>query len=144
MKRSLGFLVLCLIAAAALGGQEAPGQAPQHFYNVDKEVRLEGTVREIRFEPRYKDRATFLIVVLQSAKSGETFSVEVSPSSFFRQDLHHGERLTIVGSLAGEGAVIARQMRFRGETVILRDKKGFPSWIRGAVSPKAKRGIGGF
>lgn len=143
MRSPLCFLLVVLIAPAALGGQETPGQAPQHFYNVDKEVRIEGTVREIRFEPRYKDRSTFLIVVLQAARSGETFNVEVSPSSFFSQDLHQGERLTIVGSLAGEGAVIARQMRFRGETVILRDKKGFPSWIRRPVSPKAKRGIGG-
>lgn len=144
MKRSLGLLLCGLVAAAALVGQEGPGQAAGYFYNVDKEVRIEGTVREIRFEPRYKDRAPFLILVLQGAKSGETFTVEVSPSWFFGQDLHQGERMTVVGSLAGEGIVIARQLRFRGENVIVRDKKGFPSWGRGAASPRGKRRIEGF
>lgn len=143
MKRPFVFLLCLSISTAILSGQEAPAQAVGPFYNVDTEVRIEGAVREIRFEPRYKDRAPFLILVLQDPKSGETFSVEVSPSWFFRQDLHQGERMTVVGSLAGEGAVIARQLRLRGETVNVRDKKGFPSWSRGAAKAKGKRGGGG-
>jgi hypothetical protein len=143
MKRILALVLCGLTAAAAMAGQEAPAQAVGTFYNVDKEVRIEGAVREIRFEPRYKDRTPFLILVLQDPKSGQTFNVEVSPSWFFRQDLHQGERLTVVGSLAGEGAVIARQLRLRGETLIVRDKKGFPSWSRGAAKAKGKRGVGG-
>lgn len=144
MKRPLAFLLGGLLAAAVLGGQKTPGQAPDHFYNVDTEVRLEGTVREIRFEPRYKDGSPFLILVFQRARSEGTLSVEVSPSWFFRQDIHQGERMTIVGSLAGEGLVIARQLRFRGETINVRDRKGFPSWGRAAAIPKGKRRIGDF
>jgi len=143
VKRPFVFLLCLSISAAILSGQEAPAQAVGPFYNVDKEVRIEGAVREIRFEPRYKDRTPFLILVLRDPKSGEAFSVEVSPSWFFRQDLHQGERMTVVGSLAGEGAVIARQLRLRGETVNVRDKKGFPAWSRGAAMAKGKRGVGG-
>ena len=143
MRRTIALILCGWAAAAALAGQESPGRAADQFYNVDKEVRVEGTVREIRFEPRYKNRAPFLVLVLQRAGAEETYFVEVGPSWFFGQDIHQGERMTVVGSLAGEGALIARQLRFRGETVVVRDKKGFPSWSRGAVKAKGKRGIGG-
>ena len=144
MRRTLALILCGWAAAAALAGQESPGQAAGHFYNVDKEVRIEGTVQEIRFEPRYKDRAPFLVLVLQRAGAEETYIVEVGPSWFFGQDIHQGERMTVVGSLAGEGAVIARQLRLRGETVIVRDKKGFPSWSGGAARPRGKRRGGSF
>lgn len=142
MKRICG-LVLFGILATVLAAQEAPAQAPDHFYNVDKEIRLDGTVQEIRLEPRYKDRAPFLILVLRTARAGELYTVEVSPSWFFGQDLHEGERLTVLGSLAAEGTVLARQLRVRGETVIVRDKRGFPSWGAGAARQRGKRRIGG-
>lgn len=144
MKRSLGLFLCGLIAAFLPGGQEAPRQAAGNFYNVDKEVRIDGTVREIRFEPRYKDRAPFLILVLQRARPEDIFTVEVGPSWFFGRDIHQGERITVVGSLTGEGTVIARQLRFRGETINVRDNKGFPSWGRGSAAPKGKRRIGSF
>lgn len=143
MRRLLALILCGWAAAAALAGQESPGQTtPGHFYNVDKEVRIEGTVREIRFEPRYKDRAPFLVLVLQRAASDETYLVEVGPSWFFGQDMHQGERMSVVGSLAGERALIARQLKFRGQTIVVRDKKGFPSWSGGAARPRGKRRIG--
>jgi len=143
MKKAIVLLLCGWAAAAALAGQDGPVQTAAHFYNVDKEVRVEGTVQEIRFEPRYKDGAPFLILVLQGPAEAAYF-VEVGPSWFFGQDLHKGEPMTIVGSLAGERTVIARQLRFRGETVVVRDKKGFPSWSRGKSNMRGKRRIGGF
>ena len=148
MKR---IFILAVVVAAM--GSSLPGdmgcqaEKKQHFYNVDKEIRIEGAVQEVAFEPRYQGRAPFLIVLLEDSGEGSVYSVEVSPSWFFNQDLHKGEKVRIIGSLAGEKdgikTVIARQMNLRGETVTLRDKKGFPSWSGGARL-KRKRRIGGF
>ncbi len=127
---------LALLAAGA-----ASGQNTGHFYDVDKEVKIEGIVRQISFEPRYKGTAPFLVIGVEEPGGAKRYSVEISPSWFFGQDLHGGEKVKIVGSLAetSEGAptIIAREIQFRGETVKLRDKRGFPNWQGG---PRNKRG----
>jgi len=129
------------ILAALIAGPAA-GQTSAHFYNVDKEIRIEATVREVILEPRYKGTAPFLVLGVVEAGSAKKYNVEVSPSWFFGQDIHGGEKVTVVGSLAGgpEGVptVIARELRLRGETIKLRDKRGFPNWQGG---PQRKRGI---
>ncbi len=148
MKRRALFAVLIVSSAGLfLGAQRSQEVAKPHFYNVDREIKLEGTVQEIGFEPRYKERAAFLIVHIHDETLRETFSVEISPAWFFSEDLHKGERVKIIGALAADGegmkTVIARQMNLRGETVMLRDKKGFPSWSGGAARQKRRRRIGG-
>jgi hypothetical protein len=149
MKKLILFVVLALASGNLVqAGRRTQAAEKQHFYNVDREIRVEGTVQEISLEPRYKDRAPFLIVLVLDEKLQETFSVEVSPAWFFGEDLHKGEKVRIVGSLAEEGegtkTVIARQMNLRGETVMLRDKRGFPSWSGGAARQKRRRRIGAF
>jgi hypothetical protein len=132
---------LIAILAALVAGPAA-GQTAGHFYNVDKEIRIEGPVREIVFEPRYKGTAPFLVLGVEDSGSAKKFNVEVSPSWFFGQDIHGGENVKIVGSLVevpdGVPTLIAREIQLRGETFKLRDKRGFPSWQGG---PQRKRGI---
>jgi len=133
--------VFIAILAALVAGPAA-GQTAGHFYNVDKEIRIEGTVREITLEPRYKGAAPFLVLGVEESGSGKKFNVEVSPSWFFGQDIHGGEKVKVVGSftdvLEGVSTIIAREIQLRGETFKLRDKRGFPSWQGG---PQRKRGI---
>ena len=127
---------------AALVAGPAAGQTAGHFYNVDKEIRFEGTVRQIVLEPRYKGTAPFLVLRVEDSAEAKIYNVEVSPSWFFGQDIHGGEKVKIVGSLSeapeGVPTVIARELQLRGETFTLRDKRGFPSWQGG---PQRKRGI---
>ncbi|HUT07353.1 MAG TPA: hypothetical protein VMY15_00785 [Candidatus Latescibacteria bacterium] len=127
---------------AVLFAGPAAGQTAEHFYNVDKEVKIEGVVRQISLEPRYKGTAPFLVLRVEASAEKKMYKVEVSPSWFFGQDIHGGEKVKIVGSLseAREGlpTVIVRELQLRGETFTLRDKRGFPSWQGG---PKHKRGI---
>jgi hypothetical protein len=134
--RSLFVLLTCLAGNILfLSGQTAGGQAGP-FYNVDTEKQVEGTIQELLFEPRYEDRASFLILILEERKSGEVYRVEVSPVWFFDRDLHAGERVKIVGSLyAKEGTryIIARELQTAGETFLLRDSRGFPSWRGGKM-----------
>lgn len=132
--------VLFMLAASAVvsyGGQNVGA-----FYNVDKEVRVEGRVEAVAFEPRYKDNARFLMVRVVADRTGEEYRVEVGPDWFFSRDIHQGEKVRVVGSLvadAGGGTVlIARELRFRGETVTVRDARGFPMW-RGGLKRGPRR-----
>ncbi len=131
---------IAILAGLVVGS--AAGQTSAHFYNVDKEIRIEATVREVILEPRYKGTAPFLVLAVEETESTKKYNVEVSPSWFFGQDIHGGEKLTVLGSLAdipeGVPTIIARELRLRGETIKLRDKRGFPNWQGG---PQRKRGI---
>ncbi len=130
-----------VILLAALAAGRAAGQTPARFYDVDKEVRFEGTVREIVLEPRYKDTAPFLVLRIEEAGKPGLADVEISPSWFFREDVHGGEKVKGIGSLSqapdGTRTIIARELQFRGEILTLRDKRGFPSWQGG---PRGRRG----
>ncbi|MGD9345580.1 MAG: hypothetical protein PVH84_06935 [Candidatus Aminicenantes bacterium] len=118
-------------------------QTSQHFYNVDSEKRVEGTIQEIIMEPRYKDRAPFLVLKLEEKGTHDLYNIEVSPAWFFEHDFHKGEDLTVVGSFyTTDGKkmnIIAREVRLRGETLVLRDKHGFPNWRGGQSGTKGRR-----
>jgi hypothetical protein len=140
----VSILVLSVLTSAASG----PGrqQAPAPFYSVDTERRVEGTVRDIVLEPRYEDRAPFLNLVVEEKGTAQVFKVEVSPAWFFDHDLHKGERVKIVGSFYvkdGTSHLIARQVQAGGETYVVRDSRGFPSWRGGPGKGKGwRRGQG--
>jgi len=140
MKRWIIFsigLFLCL----QMGFSE--NQKDPHFYNVDSERTIEGSIREILMEPRYKDSAPFLVIKLEEKGTKVIYNVEVSPVWFFDTDFHQGEDVEVVGSFYlsdGETLnIIARAIRFRGETLLLRDKHGFPSWRGGQMDGKGRR-----
>jgi hypothetical protein len=144
-RRILVPVLAALLAGWAAGQAAGPGAAQAsagHFYDVDKEVRFEGTVREVVLEPRYKGTAPFLVLRIEEKEQAKTTAVEVSPSWFFGEDIHAGEKVKGVGSLSegpeGARTIIARELQLRGETVKLRDKRGFPSWQGG---PRGRRGI---
>ncbi|MBP7707112.1 MAG: hypothetical protein KA243_07680 [Candidatus Aminicenantes bacterium] len=132
--------VLVLFAGLIAAGSAGP-QTPGRFYDVDKEVRFEGTVREIVLEPRYKGTAPFLVLRIEEPGSAARTDVEVSPSWFFREDIHGGEKIKGIGSLSegpeGRRTIIARELQLRGEILTLRDKRGFPNWQGG---PRGRRG----
>ena len=72
-------LALCCVLIAS-------SQEPPHFYNVDREVDINGTVREVIMEPRYQDKAAFLTVVLEDKKTGKRYDVGKSCVRFRKLD----------------------------------------------------------
>lgn len=138
-RRTIFSMTLILMFFTTLAFTEP--QHMQHFYNVDKEVKVEGTIQQISMEPLYKSRAPFLIVILEQKDTRQLYRVEISPAWFFEHDLHQGESLVVIGSLyttdESTKNIIAREIRFKGETLILRDKHGFPNW-RGGPHMKKK------
>lgn len=140
MKRA--FTVLALVVMAAFRGVDARVQAQAPYYSVDAERRIEGTIKEVVFEPRYGDRAPFLIVVLEERATAAVYRVEISPAWFFDRDLHKGEKVGLIGSYYlkdGINHLIARQLQAGGETYTLRDSRGFPSWRGGASKGRGWR-----
>jgi hypothetical protein len=142
MKRDTGWTWIMVLYLAL---SPCFGQDTKHFYNVDSEIRVEGTIRKITMEPRYKDTAPFLVVTLEEKNTRKIYSVEISPVWFFDHDFHQGEDLAVIGSLYISGNenlnIIAREVQSQGEILILRDKHGFPSWQggRGQMQRKGKR-----
>jgi hypothetical protein len=140
MKRKVKvfWLVMLLLAPFLSFGQKT-----EHFYNVDKEIRVEGKIQKIVMESRYKDTAPFLIVLLEEKNTKKVYTVEISPVWFFDQDFHQGEHLSVVGSLTSSGKngmnIIAREVQLRGDTLVLRDKHGFPTW-RGSKGLSTRKG----
>jgi hypothetical protein len=141
-------LILFFVAPPALLPAPARRQTgPQaHFYSVDSERRIEGVIKDLLFEPRYEDRAPFLILLVEVKEPGALFRVETSPAWFFDNDLHKGEKVKVLGSYYqkdGLDYLIARQIQAGGQTFTLRDSRGFPSWRGGPSRGKGwRRGRG--
>jgi hypothetical protein len=147
--RWLAIAAVCLASVCAVSGQAAdPAPAVTtpaeqgHFYNLDTERQVEGTIQEVLFEPRYEDRAPFLVIVLKEKNTGRVFRVEVSPAWFFNYDLHQREPVKVTGSVYtrdDSSYLIARKLQAGGETFMLRDSRGFPSWRGGPMKVKGGR-----
>lgn len=139
-KSFAALVVICLFASLPSFGQKK-----EHFYNVDKEIRIEGKIQQIAMEPRYKNDSPFLIITLEEKDSKKVYTVEMSPAGFFDQDFYRGEHLSVTGSITSVGEtetnLIAREVQCRGETFTLRDRHGFPTWrgTKGMTIRKGKR-----
>lgn len=142
----MGLLLMVLFSlfgpAAAQETSSGEGQVnPQaqtrpHFYDVDREVTIEGQIEDLRFENRYEGKGNFLVLLVKEKSGSELVEVETAPAWFFRTDIHKGEKIRLVGSVTEEGKdgrklVIARELRIGNQTITLRDRRGFPTWSRG-------------
>jgi hypothetical protein len=139
----LAMFSLFLLAGEMQAGwpQARPGLP---YYNVDREITIEGQIEDIRFEQRYEKRASFLIMQVKDKNSGEIYEVETAPAWFFQVDFHQGEKIRLVGSLAEVNGgqkklIMAREMRLQNQTITLRDRRGFPAWS-GGQGRQRKRG----
>lgn len=139
-KTNIILVIICLLSSLPVLSQKT-----EHFYNVDNEISIEGNIQNIAMEPRYDEKSSFLIITLEEKGTKKLYKVEMSPVGFFDQDFHKGEHLLVTGSLTSSGetesSIIAREVQSKGETFILRDKHGFPTWQggKGLTSRKGKR-----
>ena len=138
MKRCVILLASLFLLTTFAISQKSP-----HIYNVKSERKIEGTIREINMEPRYRGSAPFVVLKLEEKGTRKIYNVEICPVWFFDVDFHRGENLEVVGSFflsdREELNLIAREIRFRGKTLLLRDKHGFPNWRRGRRGRKGRR-----
>lgn len=144
MLMGLLLIILFSLSVPVAAQETSPGEGqtnPQaqtrpHFYDVDREVTIEGQIEDLRFENRYEGKGNFLVLLVKEKSGGELVEVETAPAWFFRTDIHKGEKIRLVGSVTEEGKdgrklVIARELRIGNQTITLRDRRGFPTWSRG-------------
>ena len=141
VRRAAWFLAVCLACFRPGAGQ----QAPPFYYDLDKEIKIEGLIKEIRIEPRPEGASPFLIILIQEKSDSRTYDVEIGPSGFFDLNFKKGDRVKVVGSQCNCNMetkccnVIAREIQYRGDTVAVRDKHGFPVWRKGSPPMTPRR-----
>lgn len=120
-----------------------PAQRPFHFFDPGNLVTIQGTVQRIDVEDVYGKKSKFVVLTVLSTDQ-KTFRVEIGPQWFLENDIAAGMKIGIHGSLISETEgtfyLIAQEISFQGERILLRDRKGFPLWSqRGAQEGGGKR-----
>jgi len=138
MKHRVVFLSGLLLLMALAFGQKS-----SHLYNVNSEKKIKGTIRKISTERRFRGSAPFIVLKLEEKGTRTIYQVEVSPVWFYDMNFHKGEELEVVGSFYLSDRqvpnLIAREIRFKGKVLLLRDKHGFPNWRGGRRERKGRR-----
>jgi hypothetical protein len=134
MRALLGFVLMMATATAQSRNPSTPkaeGSDPTVKYDTATEVRLFGTVEEVR-EKSSPAALKGIHIVLDVDE--RRYQIYLCPSSFlkfFDITLQRGDSLVITGSrvkVEGADFVLARQMRKRNDVLELRDSKGNPYW----------------
>ena len=126
-----------LFASAPLIAQRGRGQDPRGVGNYDPttETTISGIVMEVVTVPGPAEGPGGLHLMLR-ADAGVR-EVHVGPVTFLSDqgfEFAVGDAITVVGSsvtLAGEEAVIAREIRKDDTVLTLRNAEGVPLWARG-------------
>ena len=125
---TLFFFTLCFLPIFA---QKPPAKASGPAYDVNTEVKVKGTVDEVKMvgaDP--KTKVTRL--VLKSGTESNEFSV--CPTSFLADmgmSYVKGDELEITGSRVKHGVdqeILVRKIVKGNDTLVLRDEKGKPYW----------------
>ena len=126
----MGLLVLPLAYAQRGPG---PGQRAR-MYNPANETTVKGTVEEVKTVTwRHGWNGTRL--TLKTAD--KTFDVHLGPARLLKGkgfNFAKGDEIEVTGATAKSGgseALIAREVKKGGETLVLRDARGIPKWSRG-------------
>ncbi len=126
-------LLLTLMAMPLLAQGGGPGTG-RRYYDPKTEVTIEGTIQDVRQQTGKGDwKGTHLILKTESAG----VDVHVGPSSYIERKqfaFAPGETIKVVGSkvtIAGQEAVLAREITKDGKTLVLRNAEGIPKWSGG-------------
>ena len=119
------FAVLLL---AASGLTQTTGKTVPK-YDKSKEIRLKGTVTEVRQSGGPVD---VTVLVVKTSDKG-TVVVQLAPPDYLKEIdcwVKVGDQVEVTGAKVADSAdeVIAREVVFGNNTMILRDDKGTPIW----------------
>ncbi len=128
-------VALLLVITAALAWTQGSSQNPKPRYDPKTEMTVAATIEEVQLLPgHYRGTGTHLIL---KTKSG-TMEVHVGPTAYVEKQqfsFAKGDQIEVVGSqlkIAGNDALLARQITKAGKTLSLRDQNGIPLWSRAA------------
>lgn len=129
----IGMSVWALLAAPALAQGPGP-HGRTHHYDPATEVRVKGTVEDVR---QVADRSggSGTHIILKTDK--ENLEVHLGPTAFVSKSeitFAKGDSIEVLGSRVKYGdadALLAREVQKDGKTLVLRDANGIPKWSRG-------------
>ncbi len=127
-KRVFAMLVL-LVGCMVLMTSSLRAQKTGPKYDFDNEVKLKGTVEEIKMVPGPYEGVH---VVLKTAN--ETILVHLAPEGFLKMlefNVAKGDSFEVTGcKITGEFGpeILAREVVSGNNSLTLRDKKGLPAW----------------
>ncbi len=138
MQRALLFVSLL---PALLPGQAAPF----HYFDPERLVDIQGSVRRIDLEETYAQGAKFLILTIERKDQGPC-RVEICPAWFLENDIAIGMKVRFRASpLAAAQEIpylIAQEISIQGERIALRDRHGFPLWSQRGLREGGRKGAG--
>jgi hypothetical protein len=125
-SRVLAVSLITILAVVAAAAQSSKTSAK---YDPTKEVKVKGIVSEVKESPGAMD-PTILIV-----KSGDkTTSVLLAPAEFLKEIecwVKAGDEVEVTGAKVPDATpeqIMAREVVFGNNTMVLRDPKGVPIW----------------
>jgi len=120
---------LVWLPLGVLFAQKAPSPPPAPKYDLQTEVKIKGTVVEIKLPEKVKDSLHMML------KSGEeTIDVLLCPKSYLDEmgtSFAKGDEIALTGSkikLEDASLVLAREVDKGSDNLMLRDGKGAPVW----------------
>jgi hypothetical protein len=118
------FLLIGIFASCAMAQSKAAGSK----YDPSKEVKLKGTVAEVKESANAGDAT---VIVVKTAD--KTTLVQLAPAEFLKEIdcwIKPGDTVEVVGAKVPDAAdaVLAREVVFGNNTMVLRDQKGVPVW----------------
>jgi hypothetical protein len=123
------FVLITSLACLPLFAQKAASPPPTPKYDLQTEVKIKGTVLEIKAPEKEKDSIHLTL------KSGEeTVDVLLCPKSFLDEmgiTFAKGDEVGVTGSkvkVEDTSLILAREVRKGDDSLILRDGKGAPAW----------------
>jgi hypothetical protein len=128
-SRRLSAILLFLAGCMVLATSSLFAQKTGPKYDFANEVKLKGTVEEIKMVP-----GDFEGVHVMLKTSSETILVHLAPEGFLKMldfIANKGDALEITGcKITGEMGpeVLAREVVSGNNSMTLRDKKGLPAW----------------
>ena len=129
---SAGLMLMSLLALPLASAQMGSGPgARARMYNPATETTVNGTVEEVKIVAgRHGWHGTHLMLKTED----KTLDVHLGPESFLKEkgfNFAKGDQVEVIGSTTpykGGEAMIAREVKKGGETLVMRDAQGIPQW----------------
>ena len=135
LSLTAALMLLCMLFFPYSYAQQGPGPGQQtRMYNPANEATVKGTVEKVKtVTGRHGWNGTHLTLKAEN----KTFDVHLGPASFLKEQgfsLAKGDEIEVTGATTESGgseALIAREVKKGGKTLVLRDAQGIPKWSGG-------------
>lgn len=125
MKKGLVTISLAILLMVRSG---FPQHSPKHFNRASIQT-VSGEITEV-FSGKGYHYQDFVYINL-SVKDGETIKIEMAPHWFIPVQFSKKDHVTVTGSkveVDKKTVIIAQSIQIEEQTILLRDKYGFPLW----------------